>query len=591
MPATIGAGRGYPGMTENRPLSYAASQAGVPQPPTGIVGFGNYGVASGAAPSATIGGGQQPWTGPAVPPATIGPGNVYAGNLANANASYPNIVNGYQAPAAGSGAQGSAAGVGANILPGLPAFDRGGSGMLSALSADPATTIAQLGPAYSNAFNAYANNIQNQTNTINAGYNQTAQNQYNAQQGVNSGYNNLSRDVLGGIAGIGSDQLALLNRNYARQAGSADQNLISSGLGNSTVRSNVQRGIGLDQNLAQNNLANSIAQTKAGYQSNIGLAGLGYQGQSIRDNTALSQDQFHWLNSITSLPPDAAQYSQIAQQAGSAIQSGLDRAQAERLQSQSWDRADQQQTRAMQAGVLGASGGTAAGTGGRLPPSAVNYAGQPMGGSGAGGLDFGTSFFTPPGGGGGGSGGQFQNANSGGGTRAAPGTMLASGPGVTNYLNPGGAGAAMLGGAGMAAGGAYGGYATPEDQYNALAAIAGQQAAAAAAAQQGGDGFWGSIPDWAQPEPQQQNGFWNSIPGWAGADGYAGSFGGDMATGFGDALGSNVNWGGYTGGAYDAGSGAFGGAIGAMGGDFWNSGSVGSATDTGAGAFGGAWDW
>ncbi len=343
--------------------------------------------------------------GRSAPVATIQPASAYAANLAAANTGYTNTVAGYQQPVGG----------GANVINGGFQFDRGGAGQFAGLGGSPQSVLANLGSNYATAYNAYANNVQNQTNAINAGYGQTAQAQADAQRGVANGYGALSSSVLGGIAGIGTDQRAIIDRTYAQQAGRADQNLINSGLGNSTVRTNAQRGIGFDQALAQNNLANSIAQTKAGYESQIGQAGLGYQGQAVRDNTALSLDQLHWMNSVTNLPPDASQYSTLAQQAGAAIQSEANRAQVDRLAGQNAGLGDQ----IRQAGVIGGSGGLAMGTGGILPKTPYNSGqgsvGQTPGGGGAGG---GGSFFQSPYGSrpvGTGGGGAMQQATGGGG--------------------------------------------------------------------------------------------------------------------------------------------------------------------------------
>lgn len=466
MPA-FGASRGYP--TENQPLStaqqYMASGANAP-------------------PTSVYGGGYSPATNPNTPSATIGGGTPYSGAPMGQPAPQtfgtpPGV--GYQAPSTQPGQTGA---YGPNIIGNNLPWNLNASGnMMNALSADPATTIANIGPAYKSAYDDYLKFSMDQTNNINAGYGQTAQNQFLGQQQTQAGYGQLSSDVLGGIAGIGSDQRALLTRQYQQQRGNAMQGLINSGLGNSTVTSSVNRGIGLDEALAGNNLANSIAQTRAGYQSNLGLAGLGYQGQSVRDNTGLATHQLDWMNSITAKAPDASLYGNIASQAGAAIQSNANRAQIDRLASQNSDLGAQ----VRQAAVLGGSGGTQPGTGGRLPLSSINYgAGASSPGAG-GGLSFGSDFFTAPGArspGTGGGGAMQQASAPRGGSSGGFGSGLAGAPGVTNYLG-GGAGG-MLGGAGMAAG-----TGSAADLYNQQAALAmgGAYSAAIGAIPGGGYGF------------------------------------------------------------------------------------------------------
>lgn len=439
MPA-LGGSRGYP--TENQPLSYAQQYGGgvAAAPPTGITGFGYTGATTGTTPSATIGGSPAP---------------SYAGSYGTTvgqnQAGASSLLQGYQAsPSAQPGQM-----PGANIIGGQLPWGAGGGNMFQGLSGDPATTLANLGANYQNAYNSSLAQNQSNYNNILAGYQQTAQNQTAGQQATQAGYGQLSHDVLGGIAGIGSDQRALLARQYQQQRGNAMQGLINSGLGNSTVTSSVNRGIGLDEALAGNNLANSIAQTKAGFQSNLGLAGLGYQGQSVRDSTALSQNQLNWMNSVNAGYPDANQYGQLAQQAGAAIQSNANRDQIDRLAGQNSDLGAQ----VRQAAVLGGSGGTQPGTGGRLPLSSINYgAGASSPGTGGGGLSFGSDFFTAPGtrAPGTGGGGAMQQASAPrGGSSGGFGSGLASAPGVTNYMG-GNAGAAAAGfpsvvGAGLSA--------------------------------------------------------------------------------------------------------------------------------------------
>ncbi len=165
--------------------------------------------------------------------------------------------------------------------------------------------------------NALSLNQQNYGNIL-SGYQQTAGRQQTAQQAIEGGYGNLYNTVQGTIQGIGASQAQAIRDAYAQQSGTSAQQLINSGLGNTTVQQSVQRGNLLDEQKAQIGLANQMAQLQAGYQSNLGLAGLNYANQANMQNTALSGQQLNWMNSVNSPYPNAAAYNQLALQQGYA---------------------------------------------------------------------------------------------------------------------------------------------------------------------------------------------------------------------------------------------------------------------------------
>lgn len=114
----------------------------------------------------------------------------------------------------------------------------------------------------------------------------------------NQSYGGLSDAVLNTIKGIGASQDQSILDNYTNQAGLADQRLIDSGLSNSTVRSSVQRGIGLDKQKAYIANANAVAGLTAGYQSNIGLAGLSEGNQNARFNANQGQNNSQFYSNL-----------------------------------------------------------------------------------------------------------------------------------------------------------------------------------------------------------------------------------------------------------------------------------------------------
>jgi hypothetical protein len=126
------------------------------------------------------------------------------------------------------------------------------------------------------------------------GYASALQQQQAAQQNVMAGYNNLQSTVLGGLAGQGQARSADLAANYTMRQGREMQNLISRGLGNSTIQSSVTRGLAFDEQRAQNSLAEDVARQNAEYQSRLGLASLGYQAQAAQQNMALLGQQLNY---------------------------------------------------------------------------------------------------------------------------------------------------------------------------------------------------------------------------------------------------------------------------------------------------------
>lgn len=221
---------------------------------------------------------------------------------------YGQALSGYQS---GSGSQ--SGGAAPNIIGGLPQFQ--GNPNFD-FSGNPASLGANYAGNYLGAMN-YNNQLGQ---AISGGYQQTMANQNQAQNQIQAGYGNLQQSVLGGIAGIGASQSQAIRDAYAQQSGAASQGLISRGLGNTTVADSVQRGLTLDKSKADIALANQIAGLQAGYQTNIGMAGLNFGNQANMQNTALANQQLGWMNSVNAPYPNAGMYGQLAQQYGASQQ-------------------------------------------------------------------------------------------------------------------------------------------------------------------------------------------------------------------------------------------------------------------------------
>lgn len=176
------------------------------------------------------------------------------------------------------------------------------------------------GGDYKSAYaSALKMNQQNYSNIL-AGYQNTMTSQQNAQGRISTGYQNLQSNVLGSIAGIDRSQRQDIADTYAKNVGQASQDLINRGLGNSTVQSSVGRGLLYDKTKSDIALTNSTQGLNAQYMSQLGLAGLNYQGQAARDNSMWAGQQLGFMNSVNAAYPDPRTYAMLAQMKG---QSGM----------------------------------------------------------------------------------------------------------------------------------------------------------------------------------------------------------------------------------------------------------------------------
>jgi len=117
-------------------------------------------------------------------------------------------------------------------------------------------------------------------------------------QQTRGAYGDLSSQVLGGLRGVGESNRQDIVSAAAAQRGSADQNLVSAGLGNTTVRQNAQRGINLDEQKALTSNNNQTAQLLANYQSQIGQQGLGQVSQIGQGGLAQQQQAMNVIGSL-----------------------------------------------------------------------------------------------------------------------------------------------------------------------------------------------------------------------------------------------------------------------------------------------------
>lgn len=168
---------------------------------------------------------------------------------------------------------------------------------------------------------AYASSLaMNQANYNNvlSGYQQLGQQQQAAQHQVSVGYDNLQSGVLGSIQGIDRSQRQAIADQYAKNIGQQSQQLISRGLGNSTVQSSVERGLLFDKTKSDIALTNATQGLNAQYMNQTGMAALQYQDQANRNNVGLASQQLQFMNSVQAGYPDARAFAELARMKGAS---------------------------------------------------------------------------------------------------------------------------------------------------------------------------------------------------------------------------------------------------------------------------------
>lgn len=180
--------------------------------------------------------------------------------------------------------------------------------------------LAALGANYGRQQAGSTDVSKQQYQNVMGGYQSLLDNHAQQSQAIAGNYGQLSADVLGGIKGIDASQRQAIQDAYVQQQGAASQNLQSRGLANSTVVDSTNRGLMFDKQKADVALSNATAGLTAGYQSQLGLAGLGYQGQALQQQTQLGQGQVNAMERVNVGYPNAGAYQQVAQQIGAAQQ-------------------------------------------------------------------------------------------------------------------------------------------------------------------------------------------------------------------------------------------------------------------------------
>lgn len=287
-------------------------------------------------------------------------------------------------------------------FPGLSTSGGQSSGTSSSTGSGSSSQSTQMIPGMQGVYSQLLGmNATNYGNVMNAYQGQKAS---NAAQlpGVYAGYGQVQGDVMNTLGmgqvlgqngnwGVADPAAQAIGRTYQQQTAGNRQQMASAGLGNTTI------GAGLDSQAAQNaalsygQLGSQLAGQAAGYESQIGQAGLAAQMQGLGMQTGLTQG---------ALNPLATQFGNTAGSlTGGVGQSSYNQASQSKQQSEQ--------------GSGGSSGSSGGGASSGLP------AGTPGGPAGA---------YTGGGG-----------AGSGGGGGGSSGGLPASGSSSGPAYNPSGA--------------------------------------------------------------------------------------------------------------------------------------------------------
>lgn len=169
-----------------------------------------------------------------------------------------------------------------------PTFSGGPSGTGYSV---PSTQLPGSPPAGSNSLGDLAKSYQQQTDAANAANNQ----RYNDILG---GYDKALGLATSELTGLSQQNKTDTNALYDTRRGSAEQNLISRGLGNTTVRSSIDRGITTDQ---------AAANARINDQNKL---------QRLGALSGLQSDRLGFMERRNDAPPDISQLAMLAQGVG-----------------------------------------------------------------------------------------------------------------------------------------------------------------------------------------------------------------------------------------------------------------------------------
>jgi hypothetical protein len=130
-------------------------------------------------------------------------------------------------------------------------------------------------------------------------------------------YANLSAAVIGGLRGANRTNIHDIQDKYSQLSGQTTQGLINSGLGNSTVQQSALVGIAGRESREVTASRNSFANLLAGYQAQIGQAGLQAQQNALAAQQSFAGTGLGFLSGINVGYPDRGSYQSASSQGSS----------------------------------------------------------------------------------------------------------------------------------------------------------------------------------------------------------------------------------------------------------------------------------
>ena len=194
-----------------------------------------------------------------------------------------------------------------------------GLDLLSGLNSQQNQMLGGLGGLYGQRTNQYAQGAEAAMNRYNDPFSFWTSTSAN----VGRGYDALNQDVMNRTGLMGATEAENIRQRFGQQQAQAEQDLINRGLGNTTIRPAVQRGINYDQSRAQTGLAEDVANQMN--QLDIGtrmpLLQFGAQssqfGAGLLGNQAQAAERF--IGNIANLQGEGLQFGERANQAQQGI--------------------------------------------------------------------------------------------------------------------------------------------------------------------------------------------------------------------------------------------------------------------------------
>jgi hypothetical protein len=202
---------------------------------------------------------------------------------------------------------------------------RAGGNALQGLGGDPQQAMANLGPMYAQQYqSALAMNEKNNEN-VQMGYGQLRSEADQVYQNIYKNLDARYSDVLGRIAGTNTSNINDIGRNAEALSGRASQQMVSRGLGNTTVQQNMQRAIESDRARETTRSNEAFAQLGAGYADRIWGDRTNAQQNKAQMMSGLGTQQLAAQERIQAGYPDAAMFGSLAQMYGAQSEADKNR--------------------------------------------------------------------------------------------------------------------------------------------------------------------------------------------------------------------------------------------------------------------------